>query len=220
MIAVLFSMISTTSPMRPGLAITPLYPAESRRHAGRRFCAAGLALGILLTGGSFTSVAAAQEKEKSGDTTTQPAAPSAGSTAPKPKPSQAELEATFKETLTQAVFSGRWCAIKDGKLSPEKEDKYTIVSVNKLGGDAWIVRTRIQYGNKDFVAPIPIQVKWAGDTPVITLDDVGIPGSQSYSARVLVYGKTYAGTWSGSNIAGLLSGVILKDANKDASAKE
>lgn len=120
---------------------------------------------------------------------------------PAPKPTQEELEAKFKATLTKATMSGRWCGIKDGKLTPEKEDKYTIVSVNKLGGEAWIIHARIQYGSKDFVAPIPVFVKWAGDTPVITLDNIGLPGGNSYSARVLVYGKTYAGTWSGGDHA-------------------
>lgn len=144
--------------------------------------------------------------------TASPAPASAtATTAPKAKLTQAELEAAFKETLTKATLSGRWCAIQNGKLSPEKDDKYTIVSVNKLGGEAWIVNARIQYGNKDFVAPIPVQVKWAGDTPVITLDDVGVPGGQSYSARVLIHGKTYAGTWSGGDHAGLMSGVIVKE---------
>jgi hypothetical protein len=131
--------------------------------------------------------------------------------APRPKLTQEQLEAAFKTNLTKATLSGRWCAIKDGKLSAEKEDKYTIVSVNKLGGEAWIINARVQYGNKDFVAPIPVQVKWAGDTPVITLDDVGVPGGGSYSARVLIYDKTYAGTWSGGDHAGLLSGVITNE---------
>jgi hypothetical protein len=131
---------------------------------------------------------------------------------PKPKLTQEELEATFKATMTKATLSGRWCGIKDGKLTPEKEDKYTIVSVNKLGGEAWIINARIQYGNKDFVAPIPVQVKWAGDTPVITLDDIGMPGGQAtYSARVLIYNKTYAGTWSGGDHVGLLNGVITNE---------
>ncbi len=54
-----------------------------------------------------------------------------------------------------------------------------------------------------------MQVKWAGDTPVITLDNVGMPGGgNSYSARVLIYDKTYAGTWSGGDHVGLLNGVI------------
>jgi len=53
-----------------------------------------------------------------------------------------------------------------------------------------------------------VHVKWAGDTPVIVLDKVGIPGAASYSARVLIYEKTYAGTWSGGDHGGLLNGVI------------
>lgn len=135
----------------------------------------------------------------------------APSTEAKSKLSQEELEAKFKATMTKATLAGRWCGIKDGKLTSEKEDKYTVVSVNKVGGEAWIIHARIQYGNKDFVAPIPVQVKWAGDTPVITLDNVGLPGGNSYSARVLVYGKTYAGTWSGGDHAGLLNGVITNE---------
>lgn len=136
----------------------------------------------------------------------------------KPKLTQEELEAKFKATLTKATLSGRWCGIKEGKLTPEKEDKYTIVSVSKLGGDAWIIHSRIQYGKKDFVAPIPVQVKWAGDTPVITLDDVGMPGGgNAYSARVIIYDKTYAGTWSGGDHKGLLNGIIT---NEKAETKE
>src|SRR5207249_2910780 len=94
----------------------------------------------------------------------------------KPKLTQDELESKFKTTLTKATFTGRWCSIKDGKLSPEKEDKYTILGVKKVGGDVWLINARIQYGGKDITAPIPVQVKWAGDTAVIIVDDVGVPG--------------------------------------------
>lgn len=139
------------------------------------------------------------------------AAPNAPTTPRQPKLTREELEAKFKATLTKATLTGRWCGIKDGKLGPEQEDKYTIIGVTKLGGEAWLVHARIQYGQKDFVAPIPVLVKWAGDTPVLTLDDVGLPGGESYSARVLIYGQTYAGTWSGGNHAGLLNGVITSE---------
>ena len=165
-----------------------------------------LTLGVVVLLVATGSVAPAQEAKESKE-----AAPA------KPKLNQEELEAKFKATLTKATMSGRWCGIKDGKLTPEKEDKYTIVSVNKLGGEAWIIHARIQYGNKDLVAPIPVFVKWAGDTPVITLDNIGMPGGNSYSARVLIYDKTYAGTWSGGDHAGLMNGVIT---NEKADAKE
>ena len=176
------------------------------------------AAGIAVMAAGPTDPACAQEakadaKGAANDTKDTQASP----TPAKPKLSQEELEAKFKATLTKATMSGRWCGIKDGKLTPEKEDKYTIVSVNKLGGEAWIIHARVQYGNKDFVAPIPVFVKWAGDTPVITLDNIGMPGGNSYSARVLIYDKTYAGTWSGGDHVGLMNGVI---ANEKTDAKE
>ena len=131
---------------------------------------------------------------------------------PVPKLTQEELEAKFKTTMTKATLSGRWCGIKDGKLTPEKEDKYTIIGVSKLGNDAWLIHARIQYGQRDFTVPLPVQVKWAGDTPVITVDNMAMPGGgASYSARVLIYDKTYAGTWSGGDHAGLLSGIITNE---------
>ena len=130
---------------------------------------------------------------------------------PIPKLSQEELEAIFKTTLTKATLKGRWCSIKGSQLGPEQEDKYTINSVLKIGGDHWLINARIQYGKKDIVAPIPVQVKWAGDTPVITLDKVGVAGSGEYSARVMIYDKTYAGTWSGGDHGGLLNGVITNE---------
>jgi hypothetical protein len=39
-------------------------------------------------------------------------------------------------------------------------------------------------------------VKWAGDTPVIIVDNIGFPGTAKYSARVMIFGDTYSGTWS------------------------
>jgi len=131
-------------------------------------------------------------------------------------PSQQDLEAKFKETMTGVTMSGRWCPIKDGVLGEEKEDKYTIVSVEKGNGDAWTINAKMKYGNREVVAPIPVQVKWAGDTAVIIVDKMSIPGpggygGTAYSARVLVYENTYAGNWSGGNRAGLLKGLITKE---------
>ncbi len=122
-----------------------------------------------------------------------------------------ELENKFKATLTKAVLQGRWCSIKEGELGPEKEDKYSIIGVTKLGGDAWLINARIEYNNKEIVAPIPVRVKWAGDTPVLIVDKIPVPGGGVYSARVLIYEQTYAGTWSGGRHAGLLNGTIKNE---------
>ncbi len=129
----------------------------------------------------------------------------------KPKLSQEQLEAAFRATLTKATLSGRWCSVNEGRLGSEKKDQYTILEASKVKGDSWLLKARIQYGNTDLVAPVPVQVKWAGDTAVIIVDDFAIPGSNTYSARVMVHEHTYAGTWSGGDHGGLLSGVITNE---------
>ncbi len=166
---------------------------------------------------SFTSAlvltigmnAFAQDAKKN-DATEKPKEPQAKAGPTKPKLTPEELEAKFKATLTKATLAGRWCSLKDGQLGPEKEDKYTIIGVNKVGGDVWLINARIQYGKQDITAPIPVQVKWAGDTPVIIVDDVGVPGSGTYSARVMIYDNTYAGTWTGGDHGGLMNGAITQ----------
>ena len=66
-----------------------------------------------------------------------------------------------------------------------------------MSGDIWLFRTRLKYNDREIPVPIPLSVKWAGDTPVITLTDLAIPGVGTYSARVVLYRDQYAGTWNG-----------------------
>src|SRR5258706_7496803 len=99
----------------------------------------------------FSGRAFAQE-QKTSDFVEKPKNVAAQTGTEKPKPTQQELEAKFKDTLTRATFTGRWCMIKDGQLGPEKDEKYTINSVTKIGGEGWLVSARIQYGNKGIVA--------------------------------------------------------------------
>ncbi len=132
--------------------------------------------------------------------------------APKPvAPAKIELndlEKKFEASLKNAVFVGRWCLTKDGKMGDSKPEKYTINSAKKISANQWVISARMQWGQKDINVPIPVALLWAGDTPVITLDKLWIPGAGTYSARVMVYDDTYAGTWSGGDHGGLLNGVI------------
>ncbi|HWB05819.1 MAG TPA: hypothetical protein VG796_22550 [Verrucomicrobiales bacterium] len=163
----------------------------------------------------FVSVAAfpvfAQEPAKD--------APAAKETA-KAAPTQEELEAKFKTTLTQAVMKGRWCMLKNGEMGADKDEKYTISGVEKTADGKWTITARIQYGAANFAVPVPVTVKWAGDTPVIIVDNLGFPGTGKYSARVMIYGNTYAGTWSGGDHGGLLHGVIVKEAPAEKPAEK
>ena len=139
-------------------------------------------------------------------------------------PTQEQLEAKFKETMAAVTLSGRWCSLKDGMLGESKEDKYTILGVEKVSGDSWVINARLQYGKRDVVAPIPVQVKWAGDVAVIIVDKLQIPGpagygGTAYSARLLIHENTYAGHWSGGDHGGLMNGVITKDTAAKAEPK-
>ena len=140
----------------------------------------------------------------------------AGSLAEEPGKAAAatpEQEAKLVATLTNATLKGRWCAIKDGQLGPDKEDTYTIVSVTKLGGDQWQINARLAYGGKDLDLPIPAKVKWAGDTPVLIFDNITLGAGRTYSARLMIYEKTYSGWWTAPDHGGLLNGVITNAKN-------
>lgn len=109
------------------------------------------------------------------------------------------------------VFEGRWCLIEDGELTEEKQDSYRIISARKMGDDLWIIQAEMEYGDKQVTVPVPVKVKWAGDTPVITLtENSQVPQLGRYTARVVVHNGAYAGTWSGGDKKGLLHGVIRK----------
>lgn len=120
----------------------------------------------------------------------------------------AELHAKFKKLLTGAKLRGQFTV--DGQpLSNLQEEAYDIEKVDKLpDGDLWALTTKIKYGEHDLTIPIAVEVKWAGGTPVITLDELTIPGLGTFSARVLLHKDKYAGTWQHDQVGGHLFGMI------------
>jgi hypothetical protein len=123
---------------------------------------------------------------------------------------QVALEKKFSEDMSGVVFAGSYSVTRDGKETPAEMEKYTITRVTKAKDDLWIFVARIQYGKRDLTLPMTLQVKWAGDTPVITLTDLTIPGLGTFTSRVLIYGDRYAGTWQHGKIGGHLWGRIEK----------
>src|SRR5262249_5952232 len=88
----------------------------------------------------------------------------------KPPTTQDELDRKFQQMMSGVTLVGRSSSLKNDKISgPEK---YVIEKVSKLTGETWLFQARMQYGTHDVPLPIPVTIKWAGDTPVITLTDL------------------------------------------------
>ena len=116
---------------------------------------------------------------------------------------------SFTKAMTNVKLAGRFTIAGDDDKDPIR-DEYTISSVAKVGeADLWIVSARIRYGSVDLTVPVPVEVKWAGKTPVITLDSVTIPGLGTFSSRVVIDGPLYAGTWQHDAVGGHMFGKIV-----------
>lgn len=132
---------------------------------------------------------------------------------PDAKSERAALEKRFEETMRNVTLVGFFTASDQpkGKLT---EERYIIDKVVKDEGDNWMFHARIQYGKNDVPVRLKIPVKWAGDTPVISVTKLGVPLLGTFNARVVIYDGQYAGTWDGAGHGGQLFGRIEK--NKDA----
>lgn len=130
-------------------------------------------------------------------------------TAPAQEASQQQAQFDeFAKKMSNAVLQGHF--VIDGQTSDLKQERYELKSVSKLPqGDLWLFQARIKYGDHDVTVPLPLPVKWADQTPIITLDEFTIPGLGTFSARVLIDGKRYAGTWQHGEVGGLLFGQIV-----------
>ena len=128
---------------------------------------------------------------------------------------QAEREAAFAKMLSGATLDGNF-TMTDGTHDATKltHDKYTLGEVKKVDGNQWLIPARIQYGDKDFTLPLTLPVEWAGDTPVIIVENVGLPGLGGMSARVMFFADHYAGFWQHGTRTGHLFGVIRHEAAK------
>src|ERR1700730_10472839 len=121
---------------------------------------------------------------------------------------QTGLEQKFQQMMSGVTLIGH-SANSNGESVPG-EEKYVIEKVSKLAGETWLFHVRIQYGSHDVPAPLPVTIKWAGDTPVITITNLTIPGLGTYTARVLLYEDQYAGTWSSKDHGGQVFGKIVR----------
>jgi hypothetical protein len=122
---------------------------------------------------------------------------------------QAKLEAGLSKMLSGATLEGSFTSTSPGSDSTKlSKEKYTLGEVKKLSGDLWQIPARIEYGGKDITLPIVLPIRWAGDTPIVTVDELTLPGFGTVSARVMFFEGHYAGYWKHGKHGGHLFGVI------------
>lgn len=163
-----------------------------------------------------TKSAAADEPETVADDTDESETP----TDSKGNPLN-EAEQAFANLLTNAVLVGRFSidGVEDTNPRPER---YQINNVTKVRGKHWTIEAQITYGKVDVAVPVPVEVHWADDTPVISLTDLKIPGlGEGFTTRVLFYEDRYAGSWYHGKIGGHFWGKIEKHESetKDTSSE-
>ena len=128
-----------------------------------------------------------------------------------PADDRAAAEEAFAKKLSGCALVGRFTMDRQPADKPAREERYDLISVSKIDGELWLFNARIKYGKHDVTVPLTLKVLWAGDTPVITLDDMTIPGLGSeFSARVLFHDHRYVGTWQHGKVGGHMFGRIEK----------
>ncbi len=123
-------------------------------------------------------------------------------------------EQRFQEMLSGVMLTGHFTITGEQESGTLREEKYTITKVTKLSGGYWLFFARIQYGGRDVTVPLKLEVKWADDTPIITLTDLELPQLGTFTARVIIYRGQYAGTWSSGKHGGHLFGIITKNTSE------
>jgi hypothetical protein len=162
------------------------------------------ALALLSLSFAALRVSAAEEVEKPAATTEQQL------TEP-----TAEQVADLEKLMNRATMVGHFTVTGGGegnqldagggKLT---EERYELGEVKRLESGDWLIQSRIRYGDHDVTIPLTLPIRWAGDTPVICVDDMLIPGLGTFTARVMIYRGHYAGFWTGADHGGHLFGVI------------
>jgi hypothetical protein len=125
-----------------------------------------------------------------------------------------EEQTSLHEKLAKYLTNSRWqgqFTITGKDVDPKPEQYEITEAIKAKEGDTWNLVVRIKYGDHDTTLPLPpIEIKWAGETPVITVDAVTIPGLGTFDARVLIRAGKYAGTWAHDDVGGHLFGSIEK----------
>ena len=118
-------------------------------------------------------------------------------------------ERQFTERMAGASLVGRF-TITGREDRPARPERYDISGVEKVGEDLWRFNARIRYGDVDTTVPVAVPMRFAGDTPMISMTDHSIPGLGTFTVRLFFHGDRYSGTWQHGEYGGHMFGKIEK----------
>ena len=124
-----------------------------------------------------------------------------------------DVEANFVSMLKNATLKGTWAPVQQAQLgTSRKDDGYRIARVEKKDGDGWMLVYLVTYQGKEMEYPMPVTVKFAGDTAVLILDNVRAGRDKAnWSARVMFHENVYTGRWwetGNKEHGGTIEGII------------
>ena len=126
-----------------------------------------------------------------------------------PPPELSTPEKQFQEMLNNVTLVGYYTL---GDSPDLHDDHYGVDRVSKGKDDTWNFDAHVEFNKKDMKITLPLPVKFAGDTPVISLTNFMVPGFGSFSVRLVFFDGGYAGTWSaGGDHKGKMFGKIVKN---------
>lgn len=153
-------------------------------------------LALFLLTGSGSRIGAAAEPENTA---------AAEQELTEPTPDQV---AALEKLMNGATLVGHFTVTGAEMKGDLPKERYELGEVKRLPSGDWLIQSRIRYGEHDVTLPLTLPIRWAGDTPVICVDDMAFPGLGTYTARVMIYRGHYAGFWTGKDHGGHLFGVV------------
>jgi hypothetical protein len=132
---------------------------------------------------------------------------------PAPAQGSSNVETNFVAMLKNATLKGTWAPVQQAQLGPSrKDDDYRIARVEKKDGDKWMLVYLVNHQGKEIEYPMPVTVKFAGDTTVLILDNVRAGRDKAnWSARVMFHENVYTGRWwetGNKEDGGTIEGII------------
>lgn len=130
-----------------------------------------------------------------------------------------ELERQFIKTMSGATLHGFAGRQRKKEIEAVSNDSsYRLGEVAKLDDGHWKIEYFIP-GTERLYAMPPVSVEWAGETPVIVITGMKLKEKQgTFSARILIDGDRYSGTWSDGTSQGCMFGTIVHEEDKEHEA--